>query len=246
MKTVLFDLYGTLVDIHTDENQDSFWNTVTNWFADHGAVYAPAELKKAYKALIEDETRTLSAGPRYSHESFPEIEIEGVFQALYDAKGAKWDDALITETARFFRKASTDYIRLYPHAVELLKNLKDAGYQVILLSNAQKVFTMSELEGLGIVDLFDNIYISSEYQVKKPDIAFFKLPIEQYHLDPDQTIMVGNDMECDIQGAKNAGLHTLYIDSNISPAFTENKAEYFLDHMDLQAAEKILMDLKNA
>lgn len=76
---------------------------------------------------------------------------------------------------------------------------------------------------LDITKYFDDILISSDYGTKKPDIRFFEQLIEKYHLDVKKTLMIGNDVRCDINGAKEAGLDTFYIHSNISPKMTKSR-----------------------
>ena len=51
----IFDLYGTLVDIHTDENKASLWKKIAVYFSAQGAGYTAKELKNRYIALIHEE-----------------------------------------------------------------------------------------------------------------------------------------------------------------------------------------------
>ena len=53
----IFDLYGTLVDIHTDENKASVWNKAAVYFSAQGASYSGKELKVRYAALIAEEEK---------------------------------------------------------------------------------------------------------------------------------------------------------------------------------------------
>ena len=46
----IFDLYGTLVDIHTDEDQPAAWAALARFYSYYGARYAPDELHAAYLA----------------------------------------------------------------------------------------------------------------------------------------------------------------------------------------------------
>lgn len=247
MKTILFDLYGTLVDIHTDESKKKLWKKLALYFGYHQALYKPKELKKAYLHLVdkyqkEIEEQTITSD---AHETHCEIDLLKVFYDLYAKKGIWPDENLVRETALLFRTLSTSYIRLYPHAKELLKALKEAGYQIVLLSNAQAVFTRAELNYLQIADLFDAIYLSSDYSFKKPDIRFFEQSIEQNHIDTDKSIMVGNDMRCDIEGAKKAGLHTLYLHTNLSPLpHSLEAADAYLEPLNLEKAKEILLSFK--
>ena len=48
----IFDLYGTLVDIHTDEMRPQLWEELAAWYRENGAAYMPDELKDAYFRII--------------------------------------------------------------------------------------------------------------------------------------------------------------------------------------------------
>ena len=238
----LFDLYGTLVDIHTEENLPEVWQRLSYFYGYYGANYTPEELRRSYEEIIQ-RTEGIMKGD--NHEMFPELQIEDVFLELYTAKGVKADKSLAVHAGQFFRVLTTDYVKLYDGAVELLDFLKKQGKRVCLLSNAQRIFTEYEMRSLGIYDKFDEVYISSDYQCKKPDIQFYNAIINELHLNKNKTIMIGNDNRCDIEGAKAAGLDTFYIHSNISPEvedFSTVKSTYLLKKMNLREVKKILED----
>ena len=235
----IFDLYGTLVDIRTDERSPALWEAMAARYREFGAVYMPPELADAYFRTVRDmeQSEDLRAD---AHEAHPEIKLELVFQRLYRDKGVLADLDRAVETGRYFRKCSLDYLRLYDGARELLQTLRDNGRRVWLLSNAQRIFTMYELDSLGLTGYFDGIYLSSDYGVKKPDPRFFRRLLTEQSIRPEDAIMVGNDGLCDILGAKNVGLATVYIRSNISPKEPLPDADFVLDHMDLSRVGEIL------
>ena len=216
----IFDLYGTLVDIHTDESRPEFWKEMADWYRSFGADYQPEQLHRAYLQAVSQREQGTRILRKDAHEAHPEIQLEQVFLQLFLDKGVSADLALAIRTGERFREASIDYIRLYDGAVELLKTLRANGQKVYLLSNAQRIFTSCELRMLGIEPLFDAIYLSSDYGCKKPDRKFFELPLKEHGISPGSAIMVGNDGVCDIQGARELGLATVYIRSNISPQAT--------------------------
>ena len=45
----IFDLYGTLVDIHTNEKKAYLWKKMSLFFGMKGAAYEPKELRMAYE-----------------------------------------------------------------------------------------------------------------------------------------------------------------------------------------------------
>ena len=241
----IFDLYGTLVDIRTNEEQHTLWNKLSLLYGYYGADYLPQVLHESYLLLVhaKEKLKQDIRQERYSHEAYPEIPIEEVFAELYTSKGVQPSDELVLHTGQMFRVLSTSYIRLYAGAKQLLQQLRANGSRVFLLSNAQRIFTEYELKYLQIYDCFDGILISSDHGVKKPDERFFKLLLQKYSIDPKEALMIGNDLSSDIAGAKNVGIDTFYIHSAISPKTTTDKisADYSMDHMNLKKLQKILL-----
>ncbi len=197
MKNVIFDLYGTLIDIHTDEQNDMFWNRFAKKTKKYKA-YSSKDLKNKYLLLCEEKQKEIE-----------ELDIIDVFKELYDT-----DDIKANEIALIFRKYSTKYIRLYKGVKKLLRRLKKERFNLYVLSNAQEAFTMPELEKLKIKKYFKNIAISSVYGVKKPNIAFYKEAFNRFEIE--NGIMIGNDIECDILPARQIGLKTIFIKSNLT------------------------------
>ncbi len=235
----IFDLYGTLVDINTNEWKMYLWEKLRIFYGYYGASYTARELRNSYEQLVsvkeqEMTEKGVNMSPYYAHESYPEIEIEYVFLELFRGKGVDASMELAIHAGQLFRALSTKYIKLYDGARQMLIDLKAKGKGVYLLSNAQRIFTEYELKMLEIYDLFDGILISSSEGVKKPDVRFFERLIEKYGLDPKTCIMIGNDSNSDIKGASNAGMDSFYIHSNISPELKEEvSATYVLMEMDL-------------
>lgn len=211
-RNYIFDLYGTLVDIHTDEEKQEVWEKLSLFYGYYGAVYKPHELKKAYQCLADTGEYTHD-----SHEAYPEIQIEAVFRSLYMAKGISPSDELVLHTGQFFRVLTTKHLKLYEGVTEMLERLKRLGKKLYLLSNAQRIFTEYELRRLGIDGYFDGILISSDCGVKKPDPEFFKRLLYTYQLHSEECLMIGNDEQTDIAGASRMGMDTFYVHSNISP-----------------------------
>ncbi|MBP3454512.1 MAG: HAD family hydrolase [Clostridia bacterium] len=209
---LIFDLYGTLVDIHTEENA-LVWNKTALYFGYYGAPCTGEELHAAFDAAMAQ--REAKAGQSY--ECFPDIPFEQVMAQLLRDRGVADADVLGVNAAQLFRIASTEYIRLYPYVKEALATLRRKGYRLWLLSNAQRVFTAYELKHLGLGEEFDGVYLSSDYGCRKPDVRFFRALLEEQQLDPSKCLMIGNDRDTDIAGAKAAGLDTLYMHTNLTP-----------------------------
>ena len=211
---LVFDLYGTLVDIHT-EVDELVWEKTALYFGFYGAHYTPEELKTAFEAELT--AREAKAGQSY--ECYPDIPYEKIMEALFRAKGVMENaDALGVNAAQLDRICSMEYIRLYPNVLQALQKLRAAGFRLWLLSNAQRVFTEYELRHLGLDTQFDGIYISSDYGCRKPDTRIFQALLKERNLQPEKCLMIGNDRYTDIAGAKAAGLDTLYMHTALTPA----------------------------
>lgn len=208
----VFDLYGTLVDIHTDEGIELLWEKLAMFYGYYEAYYTPEELKTAYANLVATKEKS------DTHEAHPEIDIVDVFHGLFKEKGVEADRELSIHAGQFFRVLSTEYVKLYPGTREMLKSLKEKGKKIYLLSNAQKIFTEYEMRNLDIFKYFEKVYISSDHGTKKPDKRFFELLIQECGLNAEESLFIGNDSKCDINGAKQVKFDTFYVNSNISPA----------------------------
>lgn len=210
---LIFDLYGTLVDIHTEEN-DLVWEKTALYFGFYGAHYTKDELVAAFQAELK--VREAKAGQSY--ECFPDIPFEQIMARLFRAKGITENaDALGINAAQLFRISSIEYVKLYPGALEALALLRKNGYRLWLLSNAQRIFTEYELRHLGLGEQLDGIYISSDYRCRKPDSRFYRALVEEQGLKIENCLMIGNDRFTDIGGARGVGMATLYMHSNLTP-----------------------------
>ena len=210
---LIFDLYGTLLDIHTEEN-DLVWEKTALYFGFYGAHYTGEELKSAFQAALA--AREAKAGQSY--ECFPDIPFEQIMAQLFRQAGVEENaDALGINAGQLFRISSIEYIHLYPHALEALAELRSKGYRLRLLSNAQRIFTAYELTALGLGEQLDGIYISSDYGCRKPDLRFYRALMEEQDLKVENCLMIGNDLHTDIAGAKAAGMATLYMHTNLTP-----------------------------
>ena len=78
----IFDLYGTLVDIHTNEKKAYLWKKMSLFFGMKGAAYEPKELRTAYETKIKEQEAALRMECHGSH--VPEIDIADVFRQLLE------------------------------------------------------------------------------------------------------------------------------------------------------------------
>lgn len=217
MKNYIFDLYGTLVDIHTNETKASLWKNLAFVFSMTGAAYTPAQLRKRYKELtVSESLRQLLFIQEKFHdkrigEDEIEIQLEKVFCRLLSDRGILPEENQVSQLGIIFRSLSLSYIRLYDGVPELLRRLKEAGRKIYLLSNAQRIFTEPEMKMLGIYDMFDGILYSSDAGVKKPSFYFYDTLFQRYGLKREESVMIGNEYGADALGAARYGIKSMYV-----------------------------------
>ncbi len=216
-QSFVFDLYGTLVDIRTDEEDPALWASFAGILARRGIDAPPQALQASFRrccALLEERQRQ-----RLQRNNIPgpgEIDILDVWRMLAQAHGVTIPERDLPEISRAFRARSTRRLRLYDGAERVLSALRQSGKQTVLLTNAQASFTLPELRQLGLARSFDHILISSRIGVKKPSPAMFR-ELLRLGLDPSRSLMIGNDDRCDCHGAAAAGIDSLYLRTAQSP-----------------------------
>ena len=218
-ENVIFDLYGTLIRIFTDLGDPNVWPHLAYHLSGYGADYTPEALEKAYYRLLQDENRKLS---EQNGSEWPEFSVENVFRRLLREAPRKHEARLLTELeeetlvkdlAQMRRTLIMKEFRLYRGTLPLLRRLHEEGKGVYLLSNAQRVYTVPELERTGLWPMFDDIYISSEFGFRKPDPRFIAHMMEKHGMDPAKTVFVGNDPRTDVPTAASAGVDCIFINS---------------------------------
>ncbi|MBR3436708.1 MAG: HAD family hydrolase [Lachnospiraceae bacterium] len=218
-KNVIFDLYGTLIRIHTDYQDTDVWTHMAYHLSTYGADYTPVVLKNSYDLMLRDENRRLSL---MNHSEWPEFSVENVFRRLlreaYKNHKARILDemdemTLAKDLAQMRRTLIMKEFRLYRGTLQLLTRLREEGKGVYLLSNAQRIYLVPELERTGLWPLFDDIYISSDFGFRKPDPRFIAHLMKKHGMDPGETVFVGNDPTTDIPTAASAGVDCIFINS---------------------------------
>ena len=91
-----------------------------------------------------------------------------------------------------------------PKTIALIRELK-TRYRVVLLSNAMSEYLRFALDKCGIADLFDDVIVSAEVKLVKPDPAIFLLALERAGVDAKNALMI-DDVEKNLVGAKSVGI----------------------------------------
>lgn len=98
-----------------------------------------------------------------------------------------------------------------PKAEQVLQQLVVEGYQLAIISNGGHETRLNIIEGLGISHYFQHIISSGGFGISKPNPKIFQYAVAQLGLKPEQCVYIGDHPINDVQGAKNAGLHAIWM-----------------------------------
>ncbi len=96
----------------------------------------------------------------------------------------------------------------YEDAVKVIKELSQNGVELILLTQAPKIWQNKVFIMLGINDLFSEIYTAENY-IHKPEI-YSEIKSKR---DPQTILAIGDQLETDIVPAIEQGFHTFHVTS---------------------------------
>ena len=237
-KNFIFDVYGTLVDIHTNEHEDATWAKMAETLSFYDVEYTAQELKEMYFNSCEWQMR--NGAKAHKH---PEVDVVEVFRHIFANKGKKAGKSLATHLAQQFRAFSTDYIRVFDGVFDTLTKLKKADKKLYILSNAQSCYTKQELKKLGLHKYFNGIVYSSDYKCAKPDPELFNVLIDKYKLNKKECVYVGNDPTTDVEGARNAKIDCLWLKTSHTPhdAVAKIPPKYVISSGDVTEITKLLL-----
>jgi len=118
---------------------------------------------------------------------------------------------------------STEYItnlaafnNLLPNTVEILNYLKPK-YRLHIITNGFEEVQTRKLVNSNISEYFDQVINSEMAGVKKPNPEIFELALKKANTAADKSLMVGDNIEADILGAKAVGFHALHFNAHNDP-----------------------------
>ncbi len=117
------------------------------------------------------------------------------------------------ELAEVFALRWHEVFEPMPATGELVRELKEAGYGVYLLSNASPSFR-KYCERIPAFECFDGVLVSCFEHVVKPDAAIYLLLCERYGLVPSECLFV-DDVERNVVGARRAGMQAYRFDGDV-------------------------------
>lgn len=139
-----------------------------------------------------------------------ELRVKRMTLALLDFK--IYDEALAKELSVLFLDLLPTRTILFPHAKEILQYLADKGYQLHLITNGFEKTQHSKLKHSGLNVYFKEVITSEGSNSLKPEKEIFEYALTKSGATINQSIMIGDSIEVDILGAKNAGMDQVFVD----------------------------------
>lgn len=226
-KALFFDLYGTLIDIKTDEHDPLIYSVLSQYLSYHAVKIAPDELENAYFEAIKWHFQQ-------SKEEHPEVDVYEIFHDIMREYGdTRISKATVTDTALLFRSLARKHFVLFPSLIETLTRLKE-HYRMAIISDAQWVFAEPEIKMLGLDKFFKPKILSSRFGFKKPDVRLFNRAMRRLRVKPEDSVYIGDNPQKDLLGSKRAGMRFILFSLD-SKRYNNNQPDgFFKDYSELE------------
>ncbi len=208
LRAVIFDLGGTLM-----YERDSWYpittqgdEALTKFLIDQG-------LEVNLSTFPVEFRRRLGEYFRQREKDLLETTYTYVLIDLLKDKGyTNLPDELIRKALdSLFEVTQTNWV-LEEDTRQTLRKLEQNGYRMGLISNAGDDKDVHQLVSrFEIASYFDFIVTSAACSYRKPHPRIFELAIANWYFLPSETVMVGDNLDADIGGAKGAGLYGIWI-----------------------------------
>lgn len=208
LRAVIFDLGGTLM------YDRGSWQSVTARADEALTTYLRAQGMELNLSTFPVEfRRRLQHYFKQRDKDMLETSYTFVLRDVLASKGYENVSDSIVRGAldRLFAITQTNWV-LEDDTLPTLKKLEANGYRLGLISNAGDDNDVHQLaKRFGIASFFDFILTSAACSYRKPHPRIFELALSNWYFLPTEAVMVGDDLEADIRGAKNAGLYAIWI-----------------------------------
>lgn len=209
VKAILFDVYGTLATWSPDRYvihsraASRFGIEVTKEGIDAG--YAVAEVYMTHENARTPIRKMTTTERDQFFAKFEQLVLQGC--------GIEVDLKLADKIWQAVAEQEYEMV-LYDDVLSNLYDLRASGYVVGIVSNVPS--GGSELsDQLGLSDSIDFAVTSSEVGCEKPDPRIFAEALRRANnTPPNAAVMVGDQLESDINGAMGAGIQPVLLDRN--------------------------------
>jgi putative hydrolase of the HAD superfamily len=216
IKAVGFDLFNTLIFAGPGAVGEAL-TLLTDTLRDSGFHLDPSHFQAVYR---EAAVRFIKEAHREGKETHNRFWISAALTELGHPLSP--DDSRIAEAVEAYFSAFYNFCRLIPGTEEMLAGLK-GNHRLGLLSNfTHPPAARGLMDYLGLTPFFDVVLISGDLGYRKPHGSVFEQLISDLGVERDQILFIGDDLDPDIRGAKEAGLHPVwmtYVRDNRVPTF---------------------------
>lgn len=210
IRAVLFDLGGTLLDYRREE-------VLRAVLKEKGLTVGTAEILEAYDAVDPVWTKIMASVPQ--EKLWPDSLLEQFDHLILKQLGLEKEQGAL---ARFVRENWDRVDHQLPQSLvrrpfndvfPCLNALRKIGMKMGIVSNIPSMERLvTELEGLGLAELFSVLVASGSLGVAKPDKRIFETAAAKIEKSPGELLFVGDDLERDYHGAMKASMKALLID----------------------------------
>lgn len=127
------------------------------------------------------------------------------------------------EFFRAFQGHKMNYTEEMPGMLDLLQRLREKGYKLGLITNGIVEVQEAKIQGLGLRDRMDWLYISGDFGFGKPDPRIYQAILKETKTSPEDAVMVGDNIQSDIMGSLAQGIHAIYF-SDLPVPYKVNQA----------------------
>ena len=206
-RALLVDLDDTVLDAH--RNPDEAWIGVCREFADRLGAASPEDLQTA----ILESRDWMWGDPDRSRRA--RLNMTGtrreIVRRALGRLGLPYSPEAEAMADRF-TALRHEAIRLFPDATDTLRRLREAGIRLALLSNGDGPTQRGKIERFALEGYFDHIQIEGEFGAGKPEERAFRNALAALDAEPGEAWMVGDNLEADILGAQQVGVHAIWVD----------------------------------
>ncbi|MFN8244194.1 MAG: YjjG family noncanonical pyrimidine nucleotidase [Ferruginibacter sp.] len=127
-------------------------------------------------------------------------------------------------SARFLELLPTKKL-LFPYTTEILDYLSQKNYTLHLITNGFENTQWSKLNNSGLGHYFTYVITSETSNSLKPKKEIFEFAMNKAGASLSESIMIGDNLEADIQGAMNAGMDSVFVNHihatpHLQPTYT--------------------------
>ncbi|GAB1307631.1 YjjG family noncanonical pyrimidine nucleotidase [Urechidicola sp. KH5] len=133
----------------------------------------------------------------------------GRLKDSFDAINYTISDQMIDKLSEDYITFLAAYNHVFEGTFELLDYLKPK-YQLHIITNGFEEVQNRKIENSNMTSYFNQIITSEQVGVKKPNPRVFEYALQKANAKPEESIMIGDSFEADIQGAMNCGIDAIF------------------------------------